>query len=613
MKFPSALVFLALLSSGPLAAQQGTVSLPELTVYSPEVANQEPVGTFAMPVSALRFEPRVDVQARNLAEGQADLAIRGGIFENTGIRLGALSLYDPQTGHYLAEIPIAPAMLGAPEVLTGAENSQRGWNADVGTVAYDWRPVRTAGFLTLGGGQFNTDHEEIYEGKVSDVRLAGRQVAADASVAHSASDGSVAYGESRFDRVSARVQLAGKDAQTDLVYGYQAEFFGWPNLYTPFNSDETENLETVLVALNHRRQFAGGDFVEFGAYWRRNKDDYAFDRFAPLGPVHPFQHTTRVAGASLDGKVTIDGIALGYKAGVSADDLQSTSLTFGKFHTRTYTTAGLFPEKRWSLGQDRTLVVSTGASYDDTNHDRSAVSPVFTLAEERSGSDAAWQRTYVSYAESTQVPNYTALNSSPSAGLFRGNPDLGRETSRNFELGVSGVCAGWHTSAAVFYRRDDQLVDWTFLTGVSARTANPVDIDTTGVELFTRRSFDRFDLVLGYAWLAKDADYGTTAVDASFYALNYPRHRLTAAITARLGGGWEVRFDNEARLQADNLLRTTRQDAVISALGVYYRPPESPRLTLAVQVDNLWNSDFQDVPAVPAAKRQVSGSVTYAW
>jgi hypothetical protein len=32
-----------------------------------------------------------------------------------------------------------------------------------------------------------------------------------------------------------------------------------------------------------------------------------------------------------------------------------------------------------------------------------------------------------------------------------------------------------------------------------------------------------------------------------------------------------------------------------------------------VQVDNLWDSDFQEVPAVPAARRQLSASVSYAW
>src|SRR4051812_14075525 len=87
------------------AAQNTTVDLPAVTVFSTSVANQTPVGTFAMPVSGLRFEPRVDVQARNTAEGQADVTIRGGIFENTGFGVGAVSLTDPQTGHYYAELP----------------------------------------------------------------------------------------------------------------------------------------------------------------------------------------------------------------------------------------------------------------------------------------------------------------------------------------------------------------------------------------------------------------------------------------------------------------------------------------------------------------------------
>ena len=39
----------------PLRAEDVAVSLPEVTVYSPRVANQSPVGTFAMPVSALRW------------------------------------------------------------------------------------------------------------------------------------------------------------------------------------------------------------------------------------------------------------------------------------------------------------------------------------------------------------------------------------------------------------------------------------------------------------------------------------------------------------------------------------------------------------------------------
>ncbi|HEY0947752.1 MAG TPA: TonB-dependent receptor, partial [Opitutaceae bacterium] len=241
-----------------------------------------------------------------------------------------------------------------------------------------------------------------------------------------------------------------------------------------------------------------------------------------------------------------------------------------------------------------------------------AVSPLAEVAYERP--DAACSRLYASYAKTTQVPTYTALNSSATAGLFRGNPDLGRSASHNLELGARGTWLGWEHEAAVFFRRDDRLVDWTFRRGVTARTANAVDIDSTGVEFFARRTFGRVDLIFGYAWLHKDADYGAAMIDASFYALNFPKHRLTAATVVRLGRGFELRMDNEARLQEDNLLRTTGGDeTVISSAGLYWRVPSVRGLQLSLQVDNLWNSNFQEVPAVPAGNRLTTAGVAYAW
>ncbi|MGA2446888.1 MAG: TonB-dependent receptor, partial [Opitutaceae bacterium] len=104
MESGARLLILALVAAVTPAAAEPPLALPEYTVYSPRVALQEPTDAFAMPVTALRYEPLADVQARNLAEGQADIAIRGGIFENTGFRIGGAALYDPQTGHYAAEI-----------------------------------------------------------------------------------------------------------------------------------------------------------------------------------------------------------------------------------------------------------------------------------------------------------------------------------------------------------------------------------------------------------------------------------------------------------------------------------------------------------------------------
>jgi vitamin B12 transporter len=594
---------------------QSPVTLPEINVYSDRVANQSPAGTFAMPVSSLRYEPLVDIHARNLAEGQADLTIRGGIFENTGMQLGAVTVFDPQTGHYAAELPVAPTMLAGQRVKTGSDLALGATNATVGAVTFGWRPIRTTGMASVGYGEFNLKRAEIYQGYSTNQNARGVRYGADVALAHSKSDGSIPFGEHEFGRANLRLQRSAAASQTDVFAAYQGKRFGWPNLYTPFNSNETENLQTTLFVLNHRVEMGAGDddFIEIGAYHRRNKDDYAFNRAAAItSSDHPFQHTTWVTGAAATARQTFAGLAWNFRAEVIADDLDSLSLRFGRYQTRTMTKVAIVPEKTWISSDGHRTRLKAGVAYDETNRHGGALSPVVELAREFPSSPV--RRTYVSYTKTTQVPTYTALNSSTASGLFRGNPNLGRESSHTVEWGASGAVAGWTTQAALFWRRDDALVDWTFARGVTARTANAVDVEVGGFELVTRRSWSRGEFVLGYTALTKDAEYRRAGVDASFYALNYARHRVTAALILRLGGGFEVRMDNVARLQADNLLRTVGgDDALTSALGVSFRPPAWRRLEIIARVDNLWDSDFQDVPAVPAARRQLSGGVNYTW
>jgi hypothetical protein len=525
--------------------------------------------------------------------------------------LGAVSLIDPQTGHYAAEIPVAPAMLGSPEVVTGADLARFSTNATAGSVAYQWRAIETAGFSALGGGEFGLVQGEFYQGYTQPINKAGTRLGMDLAYAHSDANGSIRFGDHVVDRMNARIQLSTPTSQTDLFAGYQDKFFGWPNLYTPFNSNESEDIQTLLLLFNHRVDLAAEDFIEFGAYYRRNEDDYAFNRFAPVGPVHPFQHTTWVRGAAASGRITVREMTFNLRAEIISDELESTSLTFGPYRDRTLTKLALVPERTFELPTGARLRIKAGVTHDDTNRGEEALSPIVEVTHDVPGTAA--HRAYVSYSESSQVPTYTALKSNPAAGLFRGNQNLGRQTSQNAEVGVSGRWAGWTAQSAFFYRRDHDLVDWTFQRGVTARSANEVDVDTSGWEFVGQRSWDAVDLVLGYTWLAKDADYKTASVDASFYALNYARHRLTAAIVARVSPRLELRMDNELRFQTANFLRTTGGDeALFSSLGVTFRPA-GRRLSITVQTDNLWDADYQSVPAVPAARRQTSAWVRYAW
>ena len=602
-------IIFVLLTSGLTA--QSMVDLPELVVNSPRIANQAPVATFAMPVSALRYEPLVDVQGRNMAESQADVTIRGSTFENTGFRIGAVTLLDPQTGHYFAEIPVPPSMLGAPEIQTGVTNALGSTNVNVGSIAYDWQPVWTAGRLAVGYGQYDLNRQEIYQGLATNLD-SGAVVGADVDYAHSSGDGSINYGDHRFKRVGGRVQVRTASAQTDLFTGYQAKFFGWPNLYTPYGVNETENLQTMLIALNHRQNRPEGGYIEAGAYHRRNKDDYEYNRLIP-GQFNPYQHTTWMTGVAIDGREIMGDWALRYRAEIAGDKIESTSLTSGTYQSRQFTKLSLAGEHSWSGATDGKWHALAGLTYDDTNRDGGALSPVAELSREFAAGGAVNQVT-LGYAETTQVPSYTALNSSPGSGLFRGNANLGRETSRNLDLSVAGDFANWRTVVGIFHRQDDDLVYWTYRNGVTARSANAVDIATTGLEIVGRRDFAWGSLTLGYTYLTKEADYGAATVDASFYALNYARHRLTAAVTVKLSADWELRMDNEARLQCENALRTSGGDqALLSSLAILWRPKVWRGLEFAVEADNLWDSDYQEVPAVQAARRQLAASVAYRW
>ncbi|MFA6963048.1 MAG: TonB-dependent receptor [Opitutaceae bacterium] len=587
---------------------EAPIELSPVVVNAPSVANQESVGTFAMPITTLRYEPLVDVQARNLAEGQADVSIRGGTFENTSFSIGALPIYDPQTGHYSAELPVAPAMLGAPTVQTGTDNAQGGWNSTAGSIAYEWQPIKSGGFVSAGAGDNSLVRGEAYAGYVSDREIDGRTVAADVDIAASNGEGTRSFGEHDFSRYNARLQLRNDASQTDFFAGHQSKEFSWVNLYTPYNKQEIEYVRTDLLAVNHRAETGpDNEYFQAGAYYRENRDRFRIPAFS-----FESNHKTQVRGVAFDGRVAVlADTALNYRAGVVADDIDSSALTFGRFNDRFQYYAGLDAEHTVHLSNSRELVFTVGAQFDDSNRDRSEWSPV--AKAELSNTFGALRRVYVSYDESTQLPTYQALNASATSGLFRGDPNLPRAIAQNVELGAEAGIDMWTISSAVFARHDKDLLDYVYNPVVSpARQAVSGDLDTIGFETGVRHSSKWIELIFGYTFLHKDESYLTPG-QSSIYAYNFADHRLTAAVVARLGAGFELRMDNEYRIQESNALRRGTDTPILSSLGLYYAVAGVKGLTLSAEVDNLWNTYYEEVPLVPGGRREWSVGARYAW
>lgn len=587
--------------------------IEKITVTGSATANNKPVGTFGSLVSNLEYDPRVDLQSRNMAEAQADVTIRGGIFENTGFRIGSATLFDPQTGHYFAEIPIAQEMLSDANVLTGADNALVGVNSSVGTVSRDWIPIKTAGSVSIGAGNNNFNLQRIHSGVVlalGDVN--DWTIGLEGEFSRSQSNGTIDNGDHDFQRASGRIQLVGPQSQTDLFFGTQEKFFGWPNMYTPFNFNETEDLDARLLILNHKQFYAQDSTFEVSAYYRRHTGHYVLSRENP--DIFEAFHETDVKSVAVSGRhAQTASFALNYSAQFIADGIKSTTLE-NNFTSRHYYKVSVLPEYTMDLNNDQQLTYRLGAAFDDTNRDSSQTSLIGDISLNTINADDTSQTVYLSYAQASQVPGYTAIGGSDTGGLFRSNYNLAREKTENLEVGLALERDTWRLDAAIFYRQDDDLTDWTYsLNSSSARSANSVDIKTLGLELLAIKRLDNAQIITSYTFLDKSEDYGTADIDASFYALNFPDHRVTLGVIWRPANMIEVRIDNEWRKQQENTLRNGEDDALFTHLTVKISPEQFTGLDIMLAADNLWNEAFEEIPGTPGRGEQYTLSATYRW
>ncbi|MBC2601312.1 TonB-dependent receptor plug domain-containing protein [Puniceicoccus vermicola] len=578
-------------------------------VLLPAVAT--PSATYETPVSALQFDPRVDVQGRLFNEAQADVTVRGGTFESTGFVLGAATLLDPQTGHYFADIPVPTAMLLEPTIQTGSENTLGSFNSTAGSIRWGWAPVREGGQILVGFSQHDGNTQELLGGVGIGTDPWGGEWLVDGNFAHSEGDGDLDYADHQFHRYSGRVQRRSDVTQTDLFAGYQHKVFGLQNLYAaPYDSYEKEDVETRLFLLNHRYTPDEDQWLELTGYYRRNNDDYDFNRFSP-NSGNPFVHETNNGGGALKGSQPIGEYQLLYGAEIYADSIDSTSLNFGPYDSQILGSASLAGKRSWEADEGIWTAL-LGAKWDDSNHFDGEVLPVSRLEYRQVDDYGDGWNAYADISGASQVPGYTAVASSPNGGIFRGNPDLGRETSWSFSLG-GGVDEGpWSIDSAVFARRDDNLSDWTYNTNSgAARTANPIDLWVYGLELLGRYGWESGTVSLGYAWLEKDEDYGSTEVDASFYALNYPEHRVTLTLQWDLTSWLALQTDTEWRLQRENILRESSDTALLTDLAFRFQTEKLPGAELWVGVWNLWDDDFQEVPGVPREGQTFFANLAY--
>ncbi|MEI8205334.1 MAG: TonB-dependent receptor [Kiritimatiellales bacterium] len=586
----------ALFTAGALYAEEISTNIPPIVV----TAAAQTAGTAAIH-EVLRAEPSVVLNSQG--GSQNDLSIRGSSFSGAGLSLGGLTLRNPQTEHFNAELPVPAAMLSRPSVLTGLDN-QGGHLTS--TVGFGLLPIVGKRQLEAGVGSDHRDWQSALVQQMLTDHLgigvfAGRESAE-----------GVDYEDNDYDRdyVGGHMQYREDDTQVDFLVAHQKKEFGARGYYgAPATwGPPSEETKDTLVYLAVRKGDLNADYLRGGVSWRQFNDYYA----VPDG-TYWNRHRSQVGSAFFDGRtMEINGWALGWRADADEERIASTGFSASQpsfqglgHHNRTHGGISLLPQ--W---QGDRLKVTAGGRTEFLDGESPYCLPQAGAEYLLSDNLTA----FASYTETVRQPSYTELYYLSPASA--GDPTLEPQTEQQTEIGFKGIPSE-HTDwkLAAFYRRSHNTVDWMKATPAASWKATDIgDLDVYGTEAkLGWYPAQNVEMQLAYTWIYKNKTADDFNDYASRYALDYPEHLAQASLLWRPVKPIEIGTVQSLRWQTDNEVRENGQFGADSSFVVRFTPPKADYATLAFLLNNAWNDNFQTFPGQRPPGRFAGVSLTLTW
>ena len=461
----------------------------------------------------MRTSPAIDVRERGGKSVQADIAIRGGSFDQTMVLLNGIDFTDARTGHQSHSLPVDPECVGEMALIDGVS----GVGAFSGAVDVRTRPLMPQYLRIEGsGGQHGYAYGSA-SGAVTHNRLS-----IFAAGSYRRSDGYIHNTDfanwNGFVRMNCDSQRAGF---FDLQAGYQNRAFGSNGFYAAYNRDQFEATQTALASLRWVRTW-GRFTANVTASYRRNFDRYEWTRGTPMN-----RHVTDNAGAGAWAAYRWTGGTTSLGADFAYNHIFSTNLGLpmdsprGDYtHADRRSVANLWLRhmKRWKRFD---LTASGGAS----------VTPYGTSALWSAAGGympAEGLRIEAGVAQSMRLPTFTDLYYSSPAHI--NNTSLRPEKAITARLGADFRRSSWHVGALGYYRCGRDIIDWVWRPEMGDKWHSEQEnrLDTFGVELTAGYESDgvlrRATAAYGYTVTDKPGDIITSSV------LDYMRHKATVGI-----------------------------------------------------------------------------------
>ncbi|MCC7402351.1 MAG: TonB-dependent receptor [Chitinophagaceae bacterium] len=491
----------------------------------------------------LRYVPGIEIQSRGPEGSQSDIVLRGGTFQQVLVMLDGIRLNDPNTGHFSAYIPIAPAEIDHIEILKGASSAIYGSDAVGGVISIVTK--------TFAGKKIQDAGKNIQvaaEGIMGEYRLingnAGgfyqdNSTSIGGGLLSNNSHGQLQRGTRGFFHNNTASlswkQWINEHWNIALRSAYDSRDFSAQNFYTTFASDTaSEKVETVWNQFRVQYQ-KNKHIVVIDAGYKSVKDHFAFNPSSAANENHSYLFQTSVTD--------------------NYHVLANANLV-----------SGIQYQQKWIRSNDRgnhNLAQEAAFLIWNQNVDLFTYSPSLRFNHFENGGTELIPQLNLSYhlsrlqirasigktiREADFTERYNNYNKSFVSGGSIGNPYLKPERSLSYEAGVDYLTTlqpltgaegqgQLKISATVFKRNQRNIIDWVTTpysamprkdnlspSGTYALASNIATVNTTGVETDVQylKRLDRQRQLrgaAGFTWLDDESNETTP----SFYILSHAK------------------------------------------------------------------------------------------
>lgn len=501
---------------------------------------------------------------------QTDISVRGSSNEGVLLLVNGVRVRDPQTGHFLMDIPCDLSRVERVEILSGGGSPQYGSSAVGGIVNIVTRENAGDGGMVSAGsfGSFRA------RGSVS---ASSGNAAFTVGAYGGHSDGYTA--DSDLDYTGADVSGGWNSGQWDVRWnaGVMEKRFGAQGFYASYPS--YEEVMTVQAGMNAVRTLNASSLIRLRAGGRGHDDDFALLRSDP----DYYRNTHYNRDYTLGGEYVR---ALGGGSALLGVEAGRIGITSGKLGNHSDAGGAVYGEYTGQYGRSG---YSFSLRYDRGYGGEDMISPGIGVDFPLGGGYTVRFRA----GESFREPTYTERYYNDPAN--RGDPDLLAEHSRSMEAGISRNTARSSSGVTVFAARTTNVIDWVRSSGETTWSAvNHARLFTAGAEFSHATGVYRAWRFRGNATILRQWVRGRRGYESK-YALNPAEEVLAGVFSGPFSGNFEGAFAFRYERMRSGDVRSPADARVSRRFG-------GVRMRWSVQ--NIGNERYEEIPDLPAPGRR---------